>query len=295
VILLYHAIDGGDTPLHLPAEAFETHLKWLNAYCRIVPIEELLAGRAAVGKPRIALTFDDGLLNHLKVVLPLLEQYNAPATFFVPSGPLDDGALLWFNYLSVLCFCGEYQEISVDGVQYSFRTRKAQQAGRQRLGDLGWQQADPVEWAKKIEQRYPVQHGDTWSLFRTVTTGELNRLAASPLVEIGAHTVTHPFLPRCGDDRLRNELTGCRSRLEELLQRKVRYMAYPAGQYDARVANEAKASGYEAAFTTARKREACDKQFEIERIGIYSPSRFKLTAKIFGIGTAMRRMGMKVG
>jgi peptidoglycan/xylan/chitin deacetylase (PgdA/CDA1 family) len=58
---------------------------------------------------------------------------------------------------------------------------------------------------------------------------ELRRLAAHPLVEIGAHTTTHPHLSRLTASAARRELKSNKDWLEGLLDRPVRHFAYPFG------------------------------------------------------------------
>ncbi len=65
--------------------------------------------------------------------------------------------------------------------------------------------------------------------------------------EIGAHSLTHPLLTRLDDGRLAYELGESRRRCEEALDRPCRTMAYPTGDFDARVERAVAAAGYEAA------------------------------------------------
>ena len=65
-----------------------------------------------------------------------------------------------------------------------------------------------------------------------------------------SHTRMHPDLTILSDDQLAAELEGSRIDLEELLNEKVRYLAYPYGRYNEHVLKAARAAGYEAAFST---------------------------------------------
>lgn len=53
-------------------------------------------------------------------------------------------------------------------------------------------------------------------------------------------------------------------------------------------------SGYEAAFAT-RPRNVGSEQFEIGRVGIYSPSMLKLKLKAAGFVELAQSVGMRVG
>ena len=65
---------------------------------------------------------------------------------------------------------------------------------------------------------------------RMLTEEEARRLADSELVDVGAHTITHPRLARLPAERQAREIRGSRERLEALLDRAVTSFAYPFGQ-----------------------------------------------------------------
>lgn len=63
--------------------------------------------------------------------------------------------------------------------------------------------------------------------------------------EIGSHSSTHPNLTALGDAELDAELADSRAACEEALQRSCTSLAYPFGAHDRRVAEHARAVGYE--------------------------------------------------
>lgn len=65
--------------------------------------------------------------------------------------------------------------------------------------------------------------------------------------EIEAHTMTHAQLTRLSDSQLRNEVAGAKATLEGNLGIRIRYMAYPYGDYNARVIDAVAAAGYDGA------------------------------------------------
>jgi hypothetical protein len=56
-----------------------------------------------------------------------------------------------------------------------------------------------------------------------------------------------------------------------------------------------KEAGYEAAFSVIPDQLGIDHLFEIGRVGIYTPSLFKLFLKVFGIADLARRFNLRVG
>ena len=101
----------------------------------------------------------------------------------------------------------------------------------------------------------------------TMNWSELGELAERG-VEIGSHTSKHPHLTRLSDRELGNELLDSRSRLEAVLARPCRFLAYPYGENDARVRLAARRAGYEAAFALRERSDVLDR-YAVPRVDLY--------------------------
>ncbi|MEW6442088.1 MAG: polysaccharide deacetylase family protein [bacterium] len=66
--------------------------------------------------------------------------------------------------------------------------------------------------------------------FLSLESSELVQLARHPLVEIGAHTCSHPNLRALPPAEAQREILDSKIRLEDLLDRPIRYFAYPYGE-----------------------------------------------------------------
>jgi peptidoglycan/xylan/chitin deacetylase (PgdA/CDA1 family) len=81
-----------------------------------------------------------------------------------------------------------------------------------------------------------------------MTWDEVKELDAAGM-QIGCHTLTHPYLQRIrNDDTLRREIIGAKQKLEQHIGKPVTSFAYPFGQYNERVVSIVR----EAGFTSAR-------------------------------------------
>ncbi len=69
----------------------------------------------------------------------------------------------------------------------------------------------------------------------------------APIVELGAHSVTHPHLDELGRSAIDREVRDSKDQLEQLLGREVRSFAYPYGAYDRRVRSAVIAAGFTSA------------------------------------------------
>ncbi len=119
-------------------------------------------------------------------------------------------------------------------------------------------------------------------LYDGMSQEQLSACARNPLLTIGSHAISHPFLTRCGAGQLLFELEESKRFLEEATGRPVALFAYPTGDYDQRVAEAVRAAGYIAAFAV----DSCKvglPAFEIPRIGIYSADPAYLSLKLSGL------------
>lgn len=82
-----------------------------------------------------------------------------------------------------------------------------------------------------------------------MTEGQLTKLP-SDLVQIGSHTLTHPMLTRLDEAEARNELSRSRTRLEEIIKRKVQLFSFPYGAFNDNLIAWCREAGYGRIFTT---------------------------------------------
>src|SRR5476651_1170228 len=104
-ILIYHGICQQDhtrfNPIFLTAKIFEAHLKLYKKYFNVVSLDDYYQQRFSSSKFNICLTFDDGYANNYKYVLPLLEAYQIPATFFITAIRDAGQDILWNDFLGI--------------------------------------------------------------------------------------------------------------------------------------------------------------------------------------------------
>jgi len=163
----------------------------------------------------VLLTFDDGYRDNLECALPLMERYEVPGLVFVVTGP---GSSFWWEHLARQSddpgFLQHYQEL-----KRSERPEVTPMPG--------------------------VPHS-------RLTDGELRQLGASPLIELGAHTMSHSFLPALSPEVQQEEILGSRDRLVQIVGAPVRSFAYPFGAYEPQTSQIVAQSGFEVAFTSSR-------------------------------------------
>jgi len=100
----------------------------------------------------------------------------------------------------------------------------------------------PFEWPEMEADRirFPATlRSVTWPMLEEMREGGF---------EVGAHTLSHPHLPRLGGERLRQELWDSRAAIKERLG-SCDTLAYPFGEWSESVAAAAADCGYRFAFT----------------------------------------------
>lgn len=197
----------------------------------IIPLKEV--PRAIAEKRKfVCLTMDDGYKDNLRIALPILERYRAPASIFIPSGVLDYSLDAWWLQIEELAKTYPDPPAAYDRMIAQIHHNAAT---LERLRPLF-----PAN-QKEINKRY-FMSGD-----------EIKTADKNPLIEIGGHTVTHPLLARLNEEEAYREILQNKKDLEKLLNRPVEVFAYPFGNADACGVREfqlAQKAGYKVAVTT---------------------------------------------
>lgn len=222
----------------------------------VVGLDEACDRLAAPRAARFAcLTFDDGYRDNHDTLLPILEARRVPATVYIAPGLIDGSAPLWWYALDEVIGRENSlrlplpQETGIDCAYPAAKERAFAQAA-------GFMLRAPPEAAALLTDALASRYGaDPASLAaRHMMSWDMVRaLAASPFVEIGAHTVSHPPLAALDPAAAAAEMAESRNRLEREIGQPVRHFAYPYGTpatTGAREIAQAAALGFRTAVTT---------------------------------------------
>jgi len=202
----------------------------------------------------VAVTFDDGYVDNLDVAKPRLERAGVPATVFITSGKVGSTREFWWDELARLML-GYRDDLDRD-VQIAeglYRITLKPLSGDESAFDswLDWRQPRTEReymYLKVWELMQPLPDHErerAMSIFRQLLKGapanpadfpmnvdELKKLADDGLIEIGAHSVTHPDLTALPADEKGREMTGSKRDCERFVERPVHGFAYPHGRFD---------------------------------------------------------------
>lgn len=259
-VLIYHRVARLPRNIHwiaITPDSFRSQIETLTRDWRVRPLADV-AQAAVSGRPlpgAVALTFDDGYLDNLDVVLPILEEFSAPATFFLTTASFDQPRRYWWDVLEVAVLdnprLGPAFDLVVDGDRQTFPAHD--DAARQATHDTLYPMLKarvPALRDPLVDQLAALVSDDRFdSMARPLLRDEIDRVANHPLIDVGAHTVRHPLLPTLTPDEAVREVFDSRSALEHVIGRKVRHFAYPHGVTSPSVVWTVDAAGFEAAVT----------------------------------------------
>jgi peptidoglycan/xylan/chitin deacetylase (PgdA/CDA1 family) len=196
----------------------------------------------------ILITFDDGYYNNLRA-LPILEEFQVPALFFVSANHVLKGKAFWWD------------------VAY----REGKKAG---LTDdeIDTQKAYLLKLTDEEIDKFMINHygaecftpvGET---DRPLTPDELNRFAQHPLVHIGNHTCDHAVLPNYSAEGIKKQIAEAQVILEDIVGYRPVTIAYPCGEFNDTVLQVCKEEGIKLGITTHHAKNFSPEFYETTRL-----------------------------
>ncbi|MGF1621862.1 MAG: polysaccharide deacetylase family protein [Rhodomicrobiaceae bacterium] len=240
--------------LRTSAAFLETILDHLRkAGIDIVPLDEAMRRLRENDARRFAcFTFDDGYKDNLTVALPIFERYEAPFTVYVTTCHIEGTIDNWWSGLAEILRNHERIEVEELGGHYEARTLQEKARLYRQLKQAAENGTLSAAGISAFLKAYSIDMPEIVAR-DALTLDELRELSSSPLVEIGAHTASHPRLSELGEAEAQFEMATNKEWLEDLLQHEIRHFAYPYGDPGScglREAKLAKMIGFDTAVTT---------------------------------------------
>ena len=183
----------------------------------------------------VCLTFDDGYRDNYDLLLPIVQARRIPITIYVATGLLDGSAALWWYGLDHVFSHESSVRLplprDVEVPTASRAEKDAAFAAAMRFM-INADRAASAGVVLALKERYSVDF-NALAAAHMMTWGMVRELAACPLVEIGAHTVSHQNLALLDKADACREMAESRGRLEAATGRAVRHFAYPFGTHAA--------------------------------------------------------------
>lgn len=262
VILMYHRIadvSEYNTPLAVAPENFERHMEYLRNKCHPIHLLELVDAikNNRLPKRGVVVTFDDGYVDNYLQAYPVLERYSVPATVFVGSAAIDSPKGFWWDELDNIILSSadrpDVLNFSIEGEKYEWDL-----GPNSKCIEVRKQVNSLIRPLRSAERENVLAQLRTWAgLFpvddpecRAMTSEELRQFQGNQLIDIGAHTKTHPLLSSLSSQEQHEEIFAGRKNLENVIGQSVESFAYPYGDFNDVSIEIVKEAGFEAACTT---------------------------------------------
>jgi peptidoglycan/xylan/chitin deacetylase (PgdA/CDA1 family) len=261
-ILLYHRVGSPATDVYgmsIPVREFRAGMAHLREHYHPMSLDELASRVASASFPdrTVAVTFDDGYLDNFVDASPILSEFGVPATFFIPTGGVDDDREFWWDTLERVFAAPQSSlpaELRIDLPEGTCSFATGTPAERLSthaalypvLVVLPPTERDPIITSLVDWSGLPSPPGRPPQRMRP---RDILELAARRGHQVGAHTIEHSMLPRQTREVQRLEIDGNRRALEELLARPVGTFAYPFGAFGDETVELVRESSFRVAVT----------------------------------------------
>jgi peptidoglycan/xylan/chitin deacetylase (PgdA/CDA1 family) len=219
---------------------------------RFITPADLVAGLAGDGR-YVMVTFDDGYYNN-HLALPILEQFNVPATFFISTNHVRQNKSFWWDVV--------------------YRERLAQRGTPGDAYDeaLAMKGLRTEEIESKLLERFgPRALTPRTEIDRPMTPAELREFSRHPLVHIGNHTTNHAILTNYTPNEIRAQLEECQSALTEMTGTTPISIAYPNGGHDDTVVRIAREVGLTVGVTVRPAKNRLGPGSDLLRLNRFCP------------------------
>lgn len=258
-VLTYHRVDYPErTPQLYPGlisatpDMFRKQMAYLAGKYHVVSMEAVLAacrGQAMLPPQAVLITFDDAYNDFARYAWPILQQYQLPATLFVPTAYPDcpERAFWWDRLYRALQNAAMHTRLDTPTGYFTLTNFAQRYQTFKRLRN--YVKTLPHSQAMPFVDDICRQSGMLAGAHAVLGWDELRQLARAG-VTLCPHTQTHPLLSRTPLDTVRIELSGSRQDLEREIGTTLPVFAYPGGDFNDQVVTILQEEGFEVAFVT---------------------------------------------
>ncbi|TAA46795.1 polysaccharide deacetylase family protein [Corallincola spongiicola] len=302
-ILMYHRFSAEKKRGYMDVLQLRQQLQLLKTEFTVLSLSEVadaLEHQLPLPKNTIVLTVDDGYADFYQYAFPEFRAAGVPVSFFVTSGFVDGKTWLWPDMLTALIdnidpihavWPKNTPSELVAGLKHCNDKRAVWHPLNRFLMPMALQ--DKFVWlqqAAELNQYKITRHAP--SAYKPVTWEQLKEMAASGIVDIGAHTVMHPTLSGLPMAEAISEVTESRTRLETQLGIKVKNFCYPNGQpedFSPALARAVADAGFDCAVAAHCYYVTLHDRFSLPRFAV-TPNPFQFKKIIYGVQWLSKRL-----
>jgi peptidoglycan/xylan/chitin deacetylase (PgdA/CDA1 family) len=238
-LVMFHRFSQGASFRRMSMDDFEWHIRYLQRHYHIVSLREIvrcLRAREPLPQRAVGITFDDGHRDFLDLAYPLLVRLRVPATLYLVSDFVSQQLWLWsdaIHYLVRQAPAGRYQvAVGTEVIEAVIDDMATRDAAWERIADRCLplssraREGAIATLAQELGVALPAVPSDDYA---AMNWNDLRGIDPA-LVEVGAHTRTHPILSRCDSPEQESEISQCQATIENEMQRDVTAFCFPNGR-----------------------------------------------------------------
>jgi len=227
---MYHGISSRA----ITFEVFKEHINYIKKHFNCFWVSEIpdLINRLPGDKPALVLTFDDGLKNNFDVVAPFLEKEKIKATFYVTSGLLNGGKMLWNHEILCLLTLIRNENLPSWVREFSDNEQMRWNETNAFLEEIkGWEKGKRLGLLLELRNIMPEPKFYEWMKEEYILMDKRNVQSLPDVIEIGSHSSTHPILSKLSDEEARNEIENSKHEISSIIGKDIDSFCYPDGKY----------------------------------------------------------------
>ena len=282
VIFNYHRIRKNADDIHdfddgvfgPTAEEFRAHLEWLKLNTDIISENELIdhvRDQKPLSRSSVMITFDDGYRDNADIALPILQELEIPATFFISTEAIETRELGWWDKIAYLLKNCKKDQITLRDRIFDLRLerelaiKELQEWMRTQSSDRTQNLMNELSHACNV-----ALPGINQCSSELMTWDQIRKVQAAGMT-IGSHTHTHRVLSTLTLSEQYEEFRISKKILEDKLGQSIRSVAYPVGGHEdwhLETGEIAERCGYEIGFSFQTGANQLNKmnRFEIARV-----------------------------
>jgi peptidoglycan/xylan/chitin deacetylase (PgdA/CDA1 family) len=284
-IIMYHGIIRSPLVVSdwcfVDEDIFKMQIEYLKRHFEIISLSEAVERlrNGGIKRPTAVVTFDDGYQNNFDVAFPILCKEKIPATIFLTTGLIDTNDTVWYCRFHLALSQTHRPFVEWNGLKLDLSTLDLKAKASMTIQD-DLKELPPQQLMTAIRDIILKLDGDpdcsieVDSPYRMLNKNAIAEMAASGLVEFGAHTHQHLILSRLSAVGRFNEIRRSIDIIRELTGRQCKYFAYPNGRkqdYDLDSIQHLKACGIQMAVTTiSGPNDRMTPVMELRRYGVGS-------------------------
>lgn len=305
VVLMYHRVLPPDADtcstdgIVVTPTTFAMHMAFLRNHFSPLTPQQLERGLTQGSFPDRAclVTFDDGWFDNERYALPVLQQFQVPAVFFVATAYIGTNRTFWQEELTRLIASASKlpqarETLRALGIEESSSSTEvnARRLARNAVSRL---KASPTSHVKHVRDQLVTElakqgistnsYGDDYFM----TWDQIRLLAEQPLATVASHAHSHVPLTRLGRDGAAMDLSHSLKLLEHHGLPPQWMCAYPDGAHDADVISVARSLGLRTAMTTIHGHvQVNDNPMILRRINLHeeaTSTRAEFACRLIGL------------